>query len=50
MARLGLSVQLTGDGFVASQDPPAGAALEPGTVARVVLSRFVKSGERTVEP
>ena len=25
---------LTGDGFVTSQDPPAGAALEPGAVAR----------------
>jgi cell division protein FtsI (penicillin-binding protein 3) len=50
MARLGLSVQLTGDGFVTSQDPPAGAALEPGVVARVVLSRFVKPGERTGEP
>ena len=32
LVRLGLTAQLSGDGFVMSQDPPAGAVLEPGAV------------------
>jgi beta-lactam-binding protein with PASTA domain len=40
LVKLGLEVHLTGDGFVKSQNPPAGAALEPGTVSRLVLDRF----------
>jgi len=35
---------------VMSQDPPAGAVLEPGTVCRLVLTRSVPSGEQAVQP
>jgi cell division protein FtsI (penicillin-binding protein 3) len=40
LVKLGLEVHLTGDGFVKSQNPLAGAVLEPGTVSRLVLDRF----------
>lgn len=39
LARLGLSAQVAGDGFVVSQDPAPGEPLEPGRVGRLVLSR-----------
>ena len=39
LVKVGLAAHLAGDGFVASQDPPAGAPLEAGTV-RLVLSRW----------
>ena len=39
LARLGMTARLSGDGFVASQDPPPGAPLEAGGVCRVVLAR-----------
>ncbi|PYR02051.1 MAG: hypothetical protein DMF97_05825 [Acidobacteria bacterium] len=35
----GLNARLSGDGVVVSQDPPAGAPLEPGMVCRLVLDR-----------
>jgi cell division protein FtsI (penicillin-binding protein 3) len=35
----GLNARLSGDGVVASQDPPAGTPLEPGMVCRLVLDR-----------
>ena len=35
----GLNAGLSGDGVVVSQDPPAGAPLEPGMVCRLVLDR-----------
>ena len=50
LVKLGMDVRITGDGFVASQDPPAGAALEPGAVCRLVLDRLTRPGERTVQP
>jgi beta-lactam-binding protein with PASTA domain len=34
-----MHARVSGDGFVVSQDPPAGAPLEPGTVCRLVLER-----------
>ena len=49
LVRLGLTAQLSGDGFVMSQDPPAGAALEPGAVCRLVLTR-VGRAERAGRP
>jgi cell division protein FtsI (penicillin-binding protein 3) len=39
LARLGLSAQVAGDGFVVSQDPAPGEPLEPGRVGRLVLNR-----------
>jgi cell division protein FtsI (penicillin-binding protein 3) len=49
LANLGLAVQLTGDGVVATQDPPAGTAIDPGAVCRLVLNRYVKAREQ-VQP
>ena len=40
LVKVGLGAHLAGDGFVATQDPPAGAPLEPGTVCRLVISRW----------
>src|SRR5262249_37184603 len=39
LAQLGLIVRMAGDGFVVSQDPPAGPALEVVGVCRLVLDR-----------
>ena len=50
VVKLGLNARLSGDGFVASQDPPAGAALEPGSVCRLVLNRRAVPSERVVQP
>ena len=50
LVRLGLTARVSGDGFVMSQDPPAGAVLEPGTVCRLVLTRSVSSGAQAVQP
>jgi cell division protein FtsI (penicillin-binding protein 3) len=52
LAKLGLTARMTGDGFVTSQDPPAGAPLDAVSVCRLVLerssSRLVASA--TTEP
>jgi cell division protein FtsI (penicillin-binding protein 3) len=50
LVRLGLTPHLTGDGFVISQDPPAGAALDPGVVCHLVLTRVVGRGEQVATP
>jgi cell division protein FtsI/penicillin-binding protein 2 len=50
LGQLGCAAQLSGDGFVASQDPPAGSALEPGGVCRLVLSRRVDPGRPDSQP
>jgi cell division protein FtsI/penicillin-binding protein 2 len=39
LTTVGLTARISGDGFVVSQDPPAGARLEPGGVSRVTLER-----------
>ena len=39
LVKLGMRARAAGDGFVVSQEPPAGAPLEPGTVCRLVLDR-----------
>jgi cell division protein FtsI (penicillin-binding protein 3) len=39
LSKLGLLTRASGDGFVVSQDPPAGAPLESGAVCRIVLQR-----------
>ena len=41
LVKLGLTAHVSGDGFVMSQDPAAGAPLEPGAVCRLVLNRWV---------
>jgi hypothetical protein len=50
LVTLGLTAHLSGDGFVMSQDPPAGAVLEPGAVCSLVLSRWVAQSEPVVQP
>jgi cell division protein FtsI/penicillin-binding protein 2 len=47
LGALGWTAQLAGDGFVTSQDPLPGSALEPGGVCRLVLSRQIadRSGQ-----
>jgi membrane peptidoglycan carboxypeptidase len=39
LSKLGLLTRASGDGFVVSQDPPAGSPLEAGAVCRIVLQR-----------
>jgi cell division protein FtsI/penicillin-binding protein 2 len=50
LGTLGWAAQLAGDGFVTSQDPLPGSALEPGGVCRLVLSRQIVSSERSGQP
>jgi beta-lactam-binding protein with PASTA domain len=42
LVKLGLIVHVSGDGFVVSQDPPAGSPLEAGGVCRLVLERITR--------
>jgi cell division protein FtsI (penicillin-binding protein 3) len=46
LVKLGLNARVSGDGFVVSQDPAAGAPLEPGTVCRLVLDRKSRQQQR----
>ncbi len=39
LSKLGFLTRASGDGFVVSQDPPAGAPIEAGAVCRIVLER-----------
>jgi cell division protein FtsI/penicillin-binding protein 2 len=39
VVKLGLIARVTGDGFVVTQEPPAGAPLDAGAVCRVTLER-----------
>ena len=39
LVKLGMNAHASGDGVVVSQEPGAGAPLEPGTVCRLVLDR-----------
>jgi|RhiMetdeSRZDD1v2_1073273.scaffolds.fasta_scaffold26211_3 cell division protein FtsI (penicillin-binding protein 3) len=39
LVKLGMNARASGDGVVVSQEPAAGAPLEPGTVCRLVLDR-----------
>jgi beta-lactam-binding protein with PASTA domain len=50
LVKLGLTAHVSGDGFVVSQNPPAGAALEPGAVCSLVLNRWAARGEQVVGP
>jgi cell division protein FtsI/penicillin-binding protein 2 len=50
LVKLGLTARLSGDGFVISQDPPAGAELEPGAVCSLVLNRWTAQGDPVVQP
>ena len=50
LVKLGVTAHLSGDGFVMSQDPPAGAVLESGAVCRLVLNRWVVRSEQVVRP
>lgn len=50
LVKLGLTAHLSGDGFVMSQDPSAGALLEPGAACSLVLDRWVAGSEQAVQP
>ena len=50
LVKLGLTARLSGDGFVMSQDPSAGALLEPGAACSLVLDRWVAGSEQAVQP
>ena len=39
LVKLGLMAQVSGDGMVVAQDPPAGAPIEPGTTCHLTLAR-----------
>ena len=41
LARFGLSARIHGDGFVSSQNPPAGTPVEDGDVCHLTLTRVV---------
>jgi cell division protein FtsI (penicillin-binding protein 3) len=45
LARLGVSVRLSGDGFVVSQDPRPGKPIDPGSVCRLRLERALPPEE-----
>jgi membrane peptidoglycan carboxypeptidase len=50
LVKLGLTAHVSGDGFVMSQNPPAGTVLEPGAVCRLVLHRWVARDEQGLQP
>jgi cell division protein FtsI (penicillin-binding protein 3) len=50
MLRLGLTARVDGNGFVVSQDPPAGAPLDAVSVGRVMLARSVASRQERARP
>jgi len=50
LVKLGLTAHISGDGFVTSQDPPAGAILEPGAVCTLVLNRWVVRSAQDIQP
>jgi len=50
LAKLGLRAHLSGDGFVMSQDPAAGAVLEAGAACSLVLNRWVAQSDPVVQP
>jgi beta-lactam-binding protein with PASTA domain len=45
LASRGLSAQLSGTGFVVSQDPPAGAVAERGTACSLALQPLRAAGD-----
>ena len=50
LVTLGLTAHVSGDGFVVSQEPAAGALLEPGTVCRLVLESMGREPSRLAQP
>ena len=50
LVALGLSARLSGDGFVTSQNPVAGTALDPGAVCHIVLSRSASRSDQSAQP
>jgi len=50
LVKLGLHAQLSGDGFVVSQSPEAGAPIESGGVCRLVLERSPSHHAATGRP
>ncbi len=50
MMRLGLAPRVDGNGFVVSQDPPAGAPLDSVSVGRVTLARTVPPHQEQGRP
>jgi cell division protein FtsI (penicillin-binding protein 3) len=50
LVKFGLNVHVAGDGFVVSQDPAPGSALQPGAVCRLRLTRLIRSADRAGQP
>lgn len=50
LVKLGLTARLSGDGLVSSQNPPPGAALEPGAVFQLQLDRSARRSQETGTP
>jgi cell division protein FtsI (penicillin-binding protein 3) len=50
LVKLGLSARLSGNGFVVSQDPQPGTALEAGGVCRLQLNRLTSRSEGGGQP
>jgi hypothetical protein len=50
LAKAGLSAQMTGDGFVASQDPAPGEPIENRRVCKVTLERVVFHASGGAQP
>ena len=50
LVKLGLTARLSGDGFVASQDPTPGSRLEAGAVCRLQLDRSAQRSQSTDAP
>ena len=43
LVKLGMSARVSGDGFVVSQTPPAGAPIDGNAMCRLVLERWPSS-------
>jgi beta-lactam-binding protein with PASTA domain len=41
LTRFGLQARLQGDGFVATQDPPAGTLISEGAICHLTLTRVI---------
>ena len=50
LARIGVSPRMTGDGFVASQDPPAGSPLDAVTFCHLTLERSPARSLASAQP
>jgi beta-lactam-binding protein with PASTA domain len=50
LSKLGVTIRLTGDGFVVEQEPTAGAPLENGASSRLWLERTARGAGPGMQP